>query len=56
MSVQSGGNASVDTQALFQQFLGENQSEEISIQSGGDESLYSSIASDLMSRNNRFVF
>jgi hypothetical protein len=49
-SVQSGGdNVSVDTNALFNKFLDNNVNEMISVQSGGDDSLYSSIASDLMS-------
>ena len=35
-SLQSGGdNVSVDTNALFQQFLDDNQSEVLSVQSGG---------------------
>ena len=48
-SVQSGGNTSLDTNALFNNFLEDNVNEMISVQSGGDDSLYSSIASDLMS-------
>jgi len=38
-SLQSGGNVSVDTNALFNQFLEENQSEVASLQSGGNASV-----------------
>jgi hypothetical protein len=56
VSVQSGGNASVDTNALFNTFLDNNVNEMISLQSGGDDSLYSSIASDLMSNGTIDLF